>query len=78
VKLEIGRILHLKSEIRNRKLDSNSSVALEPRKPVWIIGEMVRKELESDVALQLRIAHTKDDTHPSSSGEPVESATLST
>src|SRR5262245_6998170 len=42
----------------------NLSFALKPRKPVSIVSEMIRQELQRNVTLKLGIKRTKDDTHP--------------
>ena len=38
-------------------------LAFKPRQPIGIVREMVRQQLQGDVALQSRIAAPKDDSH---------------
>ena len=42
---------------------------LEPREPLRIAGERVRKDLDRDVAAQLRIARAVDLAHPAAPDE---------
>jgi hypothetical protein len=51
------------SDVRMIQRGEELRFALEPREPVRIVGEMIRQNLEGDVAQQLRIAGAQHDAH---------------